>query len=43
MHKALKEKNHKYLVKMYWIPSKLKYRNAKFIYKWHLTKKNKLE
>jgi len=32
IYKALKKKNYKYLVKIYWIPSKLKYRNAKFIY-----------
>jgi len=39
MHKAPKKKNHKYLVRMYWIPSELKYRNIKFIYRWHPTKK----
>jgi len=33
IYKALKKKNYKYLVRMYWITSKLKYRNAKFIYK----------
>ena len=38
IHKALKKKNHKYLVRMYQIPSELKYRNTKFIYRWHLTK-----
>jgi len=38
IYKALKKKNYKYLVKMYWIPSKLKYRNVKFIYRWHLIK-----
>jgi len=37
MHKVLKKKNHKYPVRMYWMPSELKYRNAKFIYRWHLT------
>jgi len=36
IHEALKKKNYKYLVKMYWIPSKLKYKNIKFIYRWHL-------
>jgi len=38
IHKAPKKRNHKYLVRMYWILSKLKYKNAKFIYRWHLTK-----
>jgi len=37
IYKILKKKNHKYLVRMYWIPSELKYRNTKFIYRWHLT------
>jgi len=38
MHKALKARNYKYLVRIYWMLSELKYRNAKFIYGWHLTK-----
>jgi len=33
IYKVLKKRNYKYLIKMYWMPSKLKYRNAKFIYK----------
>jgi len=33
IHEILKKKNYKYLVRMYWILSKLKYRNAKFIYR----------
>jgi len=33
MYKALKVRNYKYLVKIYWMPNKLKYRNAKFIYR----------
>jgi len=33
IYKTLKKKNYKYLVRMYWIPSELKYRNAKFIYR----------
>ena len=32
IHKTPKVRNYKYLVRMYWIPSKLKYRNAKFMY-----------
>jgi len=39
IYKTPKKKNYKYPVKMYWIPSKLKYKNTKFIYRWHLTKK----
>jgi len=38
IHKTLKARNYKYLVRMYWMPSELKYRNVKFIYGWHLTK-----
>jgi len=33
IYKAPKKKNYKYLVRMYWIFSELKYRNAKFIYR----------
>jgi len=33
IYKALKKKNYKYLVRMYWMPSELKYRNTKFIYR----------
>jgi len=32
MHKILKKKIFKYLVKMYWMPSKIKYKNVKYIY-----------
>jgi len=38
IYKTPKERNYKYLVRMYWMPSELKYRNIKFIYRWHLTK-----
>jgi len=38
IHEAPKRRNYKYLVKIYWMPSELKYKNAKFIYRWHLTK-----
>ena len=37
IYEALKKRNYKYPVKMYWIPNKLKYRNAKFMHGWHLT------
>jgi len=33
IYKTLKVRNYKYPVRMYWISSKLKYRNAKFIYR----------
>jgi len=42
MHKALKARNYKYLVRMYWILSKLKYRNAKFMYRWYLTEEQQV-
>jgi len=32
IYKTLKERNYKYPVRMYWILSELKYKNAKFIY-----------
>jgi len=32
MHKILKARNHKYLVRIYWMPSKLKYRNANYMH-----------
>jgi len=38
IYKTLKARNYKYLVRIYWMLSELKYRNAKFIYGWHLTK-----
>jgi len=38
IHEIPKVRNYKYLVRMYWILSKLKYRNAEFIHRWHLTK-----
>jgi len=33
MHKVLKVRNYKYLVRMYWIPSEVKYRNADYMYR----------
>ena len=35
IYKALKIKYKKYLIRMYWAPEDLKYRNAKYIHKWH--------
>ena len=45
IYKALKAKNKKYLVRIYQTLDKQKYRNAKYIYRWHLvdnTELNKL-
>ena len=39
IYKAPKKRNYKYLVRMYWIFSELKYKNAKFMHRWHLTEK----
>jgi len=33
IHKTLKARNHKYLVKIYWILSEAKYRNADYIHR----------
>jgi len=33
MHETLKIRNHKYLVKMYWMPSELKYKNADYMHR----------
>jgi len=33
IYETLKKKNYKYPVRMYWISSELKYRNAKFMYR----------
>ena len=45
IYKAPKAKNKKYLVRIYQTLNKRKYRNAKYIYRWHLvdnTELNKL-
>ena len=36
MYRALKIKYKKYPIRMYWALKDLKYRNAKYIYRWHL-------
>ena len=36
IYKALKAKNKKYLVRIYQILDKRKYKNTKYIYRWHL-------
>jgi len=33
IYETLKVRNYKYLVRIYWIPSKLKYRNTKFMHR----------
>jgi len=33
IYRILKERNYKYLIRIYWMPSELKYRNTKFIYR----------
>jgi len=38
IYKAPKERNYKYLVRIYWMLSKIKYKDTKYIYGWHLTK-----
>jgi len=42
MHKIPKARNHKYPVRMYWMPSELKYRNANYMHGWHLAKKQQV-
>jgi len=42
MHKVPKARNHKYPVRIYWIPSELKYRNADYIYRWHPAEKQQV-
>ena len=36
IYRAPKIKYKKYLIRIYWAPKDLKYRNARYIYKWHL-------
>ena len=38
MYETLKVRNYKYPVRMYQMLSELKYRNAEFMYGWHLIK-----
>jgi len=35
MHRALKDKNQKYLVRMYWALEEKWFRDAKYIHRWH--------
>ena len=36
IHRALKDKNRKYPVRIYWALEEKRFRNAKYIYSWHL-------
>ena len=36
MYRAPKIKNKKYPIRIYWVLNKIKYKNAKYIYRWHL-------
>jgi len=36
IYRVLKDKNRKYLVRIYWAPKEKQFRNAKYIYRWHL-------
>jgi len=36
IYKTLKDKYYKYLIRIYWIIDKKRYRDAKYIYSWHL-------
>jgi len=42
IYKAPKARNYKYLVRMYWMLSKVKYRNTDYIYGWHLAKRQQM-
>jgi len=35
IYRAPKDKNRKYLVRIYWAPKEKRFRNAKYIYSWH--------
>jgi len=36
IHRVLKDKNQKYLIRMYWAPEEKRFKNAKYIHSWHL-------
>jgi len=42
MYKVPKVRNYKYLVRIYWMPSELKYRNANYMHGWHLAEKQQV-
>jgi len=36
IYRALKDKNRKYLIRIYWAPEEKWFRDAKYIHRWHL-------
>jgi len=36
IYRALKDKNQKYLVRIYWVPEEKWFKNAKYMHKWYL-------
>ena len=42
MHRALKDKYYKYLIRMYQIIEEKLFRDAKYIYRWHLVEVQEL-
>jgi len=42
MYKIPKDKYQKYLVRMYWMTDEKQYRDAKYIYRWHLVEVREL-
>jgi len=36
IHRALKDKNWKYLLKIYWALEERRFRDARYIHRWHL-------
>ena len=36
IYRVLKDKNRKYLIRVYWALDEKKYRDASYIYRWHL-------
>jgi len=42
IHETPKARNYKYSVRIYWILSEAKYRNANYMYRWHLAKKQRV-
>jgi len=36
IYRAPKDKNRKYLVRIYWAPEEKRFKDAKYIYGWHL-------
>ena len=43
IYRTSKDKYCKYLIRIYWITDKRRYRNTKYIYSWHLVEVQELE